>query len=80
MFNPDRQLVNDTGNMNAVADTVFYNSLAWAINGSAKYENTVVSSIDTWFLNPDTYMLPNLDYAQMLRGPKGQTGSHTGIL
>lgn len=66
--------------MNALADTVFYNSLAWAINGSARFENTVASFIHTWFLNPDTYMLPNLDYAQMLRGPTGQKGSHTGLL
>jgi hypothetical protein len=80
IFTNLRQLVNDTGNANAMADAVFYNSLAWAINGSEHYEQNVVRFIDYWFLNPDTYMLPNLDYAQMLRGPNGQTGAHTGLL
>jgi hypothetical protein len=72
--------VNDTGNLNALADTVFFNSLAWAINGSERFENIVASFISTWFINPDTYMYPNLDYAQMNRGPDGQKGAHTGLL
>lgn len=80
MFNPDRLLVNDTGNWNAMADAVFYNSMAWLINGSDVYENNVVNFISTWFLNPDTFMQPNLEYAQMDRGPDGQVGAHTGLL
>lgn len=36
--------------------------------------------IKTWFLDEDTRMNPNLNYAQMIRGPKGQIGRHTGVL
>jgi hypothetical protein len=39
-----------------------------------------VKFIRTWFLDSDTAMKPNLNYAQMIRGPGEQVGSHTGIL
>lgn len=80
IFNPDRTLVNDTITVNKMADAVLYNSLAWAITRLPRYEKRVVHYIDTWFLNPDTYMYPNLDYGQMQRGPTGQTGTRTGVL
>ncbi len=40
----------------------------------------LVSFIQTWFLDSDTAMNPNLNYAQMQRGPDGQIGTHTGVL
>jgi len=81
-FNPDRLLVNDTGNFNSLADAVLYNSMAYAFDGqpSDGFSQAAVSFIRTWFLNDDTRMNPNLNYAQMHRGPDGQTGSHTGLL
>jgi len=33
-----------------------------------------------WFLAPETYMNPNLNYAQVVRGPSANTGAHTGVL
>jgi len=80
MFNPDFRTVNNTGAFNALADAVFYNALAWAINGSSQYATNVASWINTWFLANDTYMNPNLNYAQMVRGPASRTGTHTGVL
>ena len=41
---------------------------------------SAVSFIQTWFLDSDTAMNPNLDYGQMQRGPDGQNGTHTGVL
>ena len=81
-FNPDVRTsgLNDIGNFGDLSDAVFYNSLAWAINGSSKYSANVAHFIDTWFINPDTVMKPNLNYAQMQRGPTGQVGTHTGVL
>ena len=54
--------------------------MAWAINGSSVYAENAASWINTWFLAPDTYMNPNLNYAQVIRGPGANTGSHTGVL
>lgn len=80
MFNPDGRLVNDTGNFQAMSDAILYNSIAWAITGSTNYSANVATYIRTWFLDPTTAMNPNLNYAQMARGPNGQNGTHTGVL
>jgi len=81
VFNPDIRTVNNTGAFNALADATIYNALAWVINGSSQYSKNVASWIDTWFLANATYMNPNLNYAQVARGPKtSNKGSHTGVL
>jgi len=79
-FNPDVRLVNDTGDSQTMSDAILYNTLAWVINGSDVYMNNAVHYIDTWFINPNTLMYPNLDYAQGIRGVGGTNGSHTGVL
>ena len=63
-----------------MSDAVWSNAMAWVINGSSVYASNVASWIDTWFLAPDTYMNPNLNYAQLVRGPGANTGTHTGVL
>jgi hypothetical protein len=80
MFNPDRLLVNDTGAFETMSDAVFYNAIAWAITGSPRHSASAVDFINTWFLANDTGQNPNLNYAQMHRGPDGQMGTHTGLL
>ena len=79
-FNPDGRVVNNVGDFDSLANAVLYNSLAWALQGYSVYSSRVVTFIKAWFLDPDTYMNPNLNYAQMQRGPDGQVGTHTGIL
>ncbi|KAF7972126.1 hypothetical protein HWV62_18848 [Athelia sp. TMB] len=79
-FNPDGRLVNDTGNFDAMSNAVLYNALAWVLTGAPQYSANAASFLNVWFLDADTAMTPNLDYAQMQRGPKGQVGTHTGVL
>jgi Alginate lyase len=80
-FNPDGRLIDNIGDFSDLADAVLYNTIAWVLtNRTTAYEQNAVGFIYTWFLNPDTKMNPNLKYAQMDRGPKGQMGAHTGIL
>ncbi|KAG8908744.1 hypothetical protein FRB99_002982 [Tulasnella sp. 403] len=80
-FSPDVRLVNDTGAFQAMSDAVFYNVLAYKITGQDKYANDAVRFVDTWFINNATYMNPNLNYAQVIRGVNGTGGgSHTGVL
>jgi len=80
MFNPDRLLVNNTGDFQAMSDAVFYNALAWVLTGSSNYSANAANYIYTWFINPATYQTPNLQYSQIHRGPQGQIGDHTGLL
>lgn len=80
-FNPDvRQLINNVGDFDSLANAVFFNSLAWGLEGQSLYSSRVATYIKAWFLDSDTYMNPNLNYAQMERGPTGQNGTHTGVL
>ncbi|KAJ7168938.1 chondroitin AC/alginate lyase [Mycena filopes] len=86
--NPDRFsimayiLIQDFQSFFNLSDAVLYNSIAASLQNksSSVYSQNVVKFIDTWFLNPDTAMNPNLNYAQMNGGPGGQTGVYTGIL
>lgn len=82
VFNPDGRLIDDIGAFQNLADAVLYNSLAWVFAGrpTALFAVNVVDFLKTWFLDPATKMNPNLNYAQMFRGPKGQIGRHTGVL
>ena len=63
-----------------MSDAVLYNALAWAINGSSLYAMNVASWIDTWFIANDTYMNPNLNYGQVVRGPGSRAGRSSGVI
>lgn len=82
--NPDTHTdtVNNSGAFVNMSDAVLYNTLAWAINGSSHYATNAASWINTWFIAEETYMNPNLNYGQMVRGP-GQTfqaGRSSGLI
>lgn len=79
-FNPDARMINDTGIFQAMSDSVFFNSMAWVITGDNSYASNAANEIKTWFIDPATAMTPNLNYAQLKRGPGTQTGQHTGVL
>jgi len=80
LFNPDGRLVNDTGHFQAMSDAILYNAISWVITGSSTYSTNVANFVNTWFIDPSSAMNPNLNYAQMARGPDGQNGTHTGVL
>ncbi|GJJ11888.1 hypothetical protein Clacol_006126 [Clathrus columnatus] len=81
-FNPDGRLIDDIGEFSNLADAVLFNALSWVLSGrpTALYAVNAVNYIKIWFLDSATKMNPNLNYAQMARGPTGQIGTHTGIL
>lgn len=64
-----------------MSDAIFYSTLAYKITGNATYANNAAWFIDTWFVNNATYMNPNLNYAQVVRGANGSHGgTHYGVL
>lgn len=80
VFNPDYRILTDAQSFQNMSDSVLYNVLAYAITDDAKFADSAVSFIDTWFLSQETGMKPNLDYAQMIRGVGRSVGSPTGVL
>ncbi|KAJ7021165.1 chondroitin AC/alginate lyase [Mycena alexandri] len=82
LVNPDRTTINDFQSFFNLSDAVLYNSLAFTFQNqsSSVYSQNVVKFIKGWFLDSATAMNPNLNYAQMNRGPNGQHGEYTGIL
>lgn len=57
-----------------------FTSIAWSITGKESYADRAKSLINTWFLDSDTYQKPNIEFAQVIRGPGQKPGNHFGIL
>ncbi|KAL0581484.1 hypothetical protein V5O48_000527 [Marasmius crinis-equi] len=83
-LNPDTVKVNNASvnSFRDLADAVLYNSIASVVSkvNSDVYSKRVVSHLQTWFLDPEKRMNPNLNFAQMKRGPKGQVGHYGGVM
>ncbi|KAF9514071.1 hypothetical protein BS47DRAFT_1295513, partial [Hydnum rufescens UP504] len=78
--NPDVSLPQDSPSIVAMAQSVLYNSVAYALSASSSFSQMAAGIIDTWFLNSATAMNPQMKYGQVVRGPGTQTGSFMGIL
>ncbi|KAJ7630239.1 chondroitin AC/alginate lyase [Roridomyces roridus] len=81
-FNPDRLTIDDVGAFSNLSDSVLYNALSFSFQNQSTslYSQRIARFMDVWFMNNATGMNPNLNYAQMARGPSGQVGQHTGVL
>lgn len=55
-------------------------ALAYAYTTNEKYAAKLTELIRTWFLNPDTRMNPNMEYAQVIMGVNGNRGRGIGII
>ncbi|MBR6945920.1 MAG: alginate lyase family protein [Prevotella sp.] len=70
----------DRNKLGAMASRVTRLSLAWYFSGEEKYAQKATELIRVWFFNKDTYMKPNLDYAQMIPGVNGGKGRKSGLI
>ena len=70
----DRERLGET------AERVTYLSLAYYFTDDERYAQKAVSFLRTWFMDEDTRMNPNLEYAQMIPGHNGGKGRCYGIL
>ncbi|KAF8337414.1 alginate lyase-domain-containing protein [Cantharellus anzutake] len=79
--NPDVNLPGDSSSMVSMSQAVLYNSLAAVLSKTpAKYSQTAVSLVNTWFIDPQTAMNPHAQYGQVVRGPGIQHGDFMGVL
>jgi hypothetical protein len=77
-INPERYKTGDREKVRTLNTSVFTLSLAYYITGDETYATHAVRFLQTWFLNPDTRMNPNLNYAQAIKGLN--EGRGTGII
>lgn len=65
--NPERNTL-DNVQMRNMINSVRVLALAWYFSGETSYAQKAVQLIDTWFLDPVTYMTPHLQYGQAIPG------------
>ena len=53
-------------------------TLAWWMTDNSRYADSAINQVRVWFLNSDTLMYPNLEYAQTI--PNYKKGSSAGII
>ncbi|THU91765.1 chondroitin AC/alginate lyase [Dendrothele bispora CBS 962.96] len=78
--NPDTRSLSGPGTINTISQDVLYNAIAYALSKKAAYAQTVSKLTDVLFRNADTYLNPNVNFGQVVRGPGQNMGTFTGIL
>ena len=71
--NPELERL-DRPKLSQMASGVTTLSLAWFFSDDERYAQKAVEQIRTWFLNKETWMNPNLCYAQIVPGQNGDKG------
>jgi hypothetical protein len=66
--NPEIKKITDHDNLSTLDNSVRLLSLAWYFTGDEKYALKAATLIRYWFINADTRMNPNLQYAQGIPG------------
>ena len=65
--NPEREKL-DRPKVALMVSNITTLSLAWYFSGEEKYAQKAAEQLRVWFLNKDTRMNPNLNYAQIVPG------------
>lgn len=55
-------------------------SKAFFITSERQYYDSFVQQLRAWFIDKDTYMYPNFEYAQVIPGQNGNKGRSTGMI
>lgn len=65
-----------------MSQAVFFNAMSYAVTGTQSYSQKAVSFLETFFLEEDTAMTPNVNFGQIVRGigPEHRVGTFTGVL
>lgn len=77
--NPELELL-DRPKLALMANGVTTLSLAWYFSGDERYAQKATELLKVWFLNKDTRMNPNLNYAQIVPGKFNGRGRCYGVI
>lgn len=70
----------DRNRLGATANRVTTLALAWYFSGEERYAQKATELIRVWFLNKETRMNPNLEYAQVTPGHNNDKGRSYGLI
>lgn len=70
----------DRGRLGQTANRVATLALAWHFSGDQRYAEKAAKLLRAWFIDKNTHMNPNLEYAQMIPGVNGGKGRSFGVL
>lgn len=78
-WNPEYKLY-DFPRLQQLLDNLHNTSQAYLQTKEKKYYDYYCNQLDTWFINDDTYMLPNFDYCQFIPGKNNGKGNPQGLI
>jgi hypothetical protein len=70
--NPETLMVPDADNLGMMTSAVYTLAIAYYLKGDEKYAEQAAKLLRAWFLDAETQMNPNLNYAQLVRGKEGE--------
>lgn len=79
LTNPDFNSY-DSGKLYEVSRRFMKLSQAFFLTDDIKYYNTFLEQVKVWFLNEETLMYPNLEYAQLIPNHNNNKGTSTGMI
>ena len=79
IVNPESYLF-DSSILSELAERCTYLSKAFFITENNEYYDTFVTQLKSWFVEKETYMMPNFEYAQVIPGKNNNKGRSTGMI
>ncbi len=79
LSNPELEKL-DRNRLGATADRITTLTLAWYFSGDERYAQKATELARVWFLDKETRMNPNLNYAQVIPGRYGNKGRCYGLI
>ena len=70
----------DRPKLDRISNAIFYLSLAYFYSENEEYAEKATNLISKWFIEKDTRMNPNLNYAQVALGVNNNSGNLQGII